>query len=156
MMSKGQGTYALILEAESDFEVRVGKLGRLCGRPGYYVYVGSAFGPGGVKARVGHHRRTTRRPRWHIDYLRRSLPFNEVWYTHDAHRREHAWACALTRMPGATIPLVGFGASDCACTTHLIYFERPPAFQTFRKRLASCAVKHAPVRKVSFENLARL
>ncbi len=139
-MEKGTGTYGLILEAKTNFEIIVGKLGRLKGEPGYYVYVGSAFGPGGLKARIKHHLRHAAKPHWHIDHLRLKLHVNEVWYTHDHCNRECAWARLMAGMKGNGIPLRGFGASDCTCSTHLIYFKRFPSFQVFRKCLSSSKV----------------
>ena len=144
-MEKSSGTYALILEAATGFEVTVGKRGQLHGRPGWYAYVGSAFGPGGVKARVQHHAHAARCPHWHIDHLRRVLPLKAVWYTHDPLKREHEWACLLARMAGAAVPFAGFGASDCTCAAHLIYFEGFPSFRAFRKSLSSSKVKTAAV-----------
>lgn len=29
-------------------------------------------------------------------------------------------------MDGATVPVAGFGASDCKCVSHLIYFKVEP------------------------------
>jgi len=155
-MDKGIGTYALILEAKQGFELTAGKLGRLKGGPGYYVYVGSAFGPGGVKARLKHHRRRTLRPHWHIDYLRRHLPFNEVWYTYDLRRRECEWAGLLAQMPGAMTPFPGFGASDCNCIAHLVYFEGCPSFEAFGQRLRSQKGEHAAIRRVTYRYLTEL
>jgi len=155
-MKKDTGTYALILESKQEFEVTIGKLGRLKGSSGYYVYVGSAFGPGGVKARLKHHRGNASKPHWHIDYLRLKLPFNEVWYTHDHRKRECEWAGLLAGMQGAVIPLPGFGASDCKCMAHLIYFERNPSFRAFRKRLSYSNVNHASVRQVTYTYLTEL
>ena len=63
------GTYALILVSSSDRWIEIGKLGKFLIQPGYYVYAGSAFGPGGLKARIAHHMRISQRPHWHIDYL---------------------------------------------------------------------------------------
>jgi Uri superfamily endonuclease len=56
-MSPRQGTYALVFTAKRKKRLIIGKLGTLTLQPGYYVYVGSAFGPGGLKARIGHHRK---------------------------------------------------------------------------------------------------
>ena len=36
---------------------------------GDYVYAGSAFGPGGTRARVSRHLRTDKKPHWYIDRL---------------------------------------------------------------------------------------
>ena len=104
-------------------------------QPGCYVYVGSAFGPGGLAARIGHHRQIAVRPHWHIDYLRAACAVEEVWSTTDAARREHVWAKAVGRLPGAGTPLRGFGASDCECETHLFWFEHQPSVRAFRQRV---------------------
>ena len=45
------GTYAVIYRCDADLEIVVGKLGHVALTKGYYVYVGSAFGPGGLRAR---------------------------------------------------------------------------------------------------------
>ena len=134
------GTYALILQVNCQQTVQIGRLGRLAVEPGYYVYVGSALGPGGVRARVGHHARITQRPHWHIDYLRRAAALRHVWYAYGSVRREHAWADIFARLPGASIPLSGFGASDCTCPAHLFFFDRTPLLWTFRNTIATSAV----------------
>ena len=128
------GTYALILRATDVRRLQVGRLGVLYVHPGYYVYVGSAFGPGGVQARIAHHQRVASRPHWHIDYLRPCTRFESVWYTYDPQRREHQWAQVFARLPGAAVPLVGFGASDCACVTHLFCFTERPVLQIFQQQ----------------------
>ena len=131
------GTYALVMICDDERQVEVGKLGRFFVRPGYYVYVGSAFGPGGLKARIAHHTRISVRPHWHIDYLRSVLLLNEVWYTNDAEHDEHRWAKELSGLKGATIPITGFGASDCSCASHLFAFTDQPSIRSFRRRLHS-------------------
>ncbi len=128
------GTYALVLLAESPFNVRVGKLGILNGRSGYYVYIGSAFGPGGLQARVKRHLKAASRPHWHIDYVRQILPIVEVWYTTDDNQKyEHQWASVMANMAGSSVLLPRFGASDCTCRTHLFYFDRAPSWQEFHR-----------------------
>ena len=49
------GTYALVLSARAGGIIRIGRLGELRLQSGIYVYVGSALGPGGVRARLMHH-----------------------------------------------------------------------------------------------------
>lgn len=80
-LASAHGTYALILSSATDCLLQIGRLGQLHVQPGFYVYVGSAFGPGGVRARVWHHQRSSARPHWHVDYLRRTARLVEVWYT---------------------------------------------------------------------------
>jgi len=118
------GTYVLVLRSSSTRTIRIGRLGKLQLQLGWYVYVGSAFGPGGLRARVDHHRGRARRPYWHVDYLRRYTRLESVWYCCGV-RCEHEWAAAIGAMPGATMVQQGFGSSDCRCETHLYWFEVP-------------------------------
>ncbi len=121
------GTYALVLVSAAARTIQVGKLGELAVEPGFYVYVGSAAGPGGLRARVARHLRDSKRIHWHIDYLRSVAAVEEVWFTTQAGGTEHRWANALGSMPGASVPLPGFGSSDCRCVSHLFYFSSRPA-----------------------------
>ncbi len=104
--------------------VRVGALGPVSLAPGFFVYVGSAFGPGGIRARVARHARANKRAHWHIDYVRRHFALEEVWLTTAPVRREHDWAHRLGRHLESAVPR--FGASDCRCASHLFFSgERP-------------------------------
>jgi Uri superfamily endonuclease len=140
------GTYALIFSAVAEQRLRIGRLGQLHVRPGFYVYVGSAFGPGGVRARIAYQRRSPRHPHWHIDYVKCALRLEEIWWTHDARRREHQWASVMPHM-GGTIPLGDFGASDCTCASHLSFFSTPPSLAVFRKVLRRAFPSHKAVHK---------
>jgi Uri superfamily endonuclease len=131
------GTYALILVSSSDRLIEIGKLGPLVLKPGYYAYAGSAFGPGGIKARIAHHARISQRPHWHIDYLRSVLLLDEVWYSYDSEQHEHRWADTFSRLKGANLPIAGFGASDCRCQSHLYLISSKPSVRQFRDRLCS-------------------
>jgi len=127
------GTYALILFCSRAELVQIGKLGPLELRRGFYVYVGSALGPGGLRARVAHHQKVSQRPHWHIDYLRPHMRLDRVWYSHHRVRREHQWARLIHALRGASVPAAGFGCSDCKCTTHLFFFAGQPSFHEFRQ-----------------------
>ena len=120
----GKGTYLLILYLSSIREIRIGKLGVVVFRKGYYVYIGSAFGPGGLTARLRHHLRISPHPHWHIDYLRQYASVQAIRVCEDPSTLEHQWADCLKTMEGAIIPAPGFGSSDCTCETHLFYFRR--------------------------------
>ena len=139
------GTYALVFTAKRKKRLIIGKLGTLTLQPGYYVYVGSAFGPGGLKARVGHHRKNTRRRHWHIDYLSEHLPPDEVWYTHDPTHREHHWSEVLSHSRKISIPLPGFGSSDCRCISHLYFFSSRPSGNYFRRKIYAGINGHAGI-----------
>lgn len=146
-MTDAPGTYALLLRADEASEIEVGALGKMEVRPGAYVYVGSAFGPGGLQARVARHARGDGALHWHVDYLRAVTTLEAVWYTHDPERRECTWAEVLRARPGATVPLDGFGASDCDCPAHLVRFDPSPLFHTFREFVQAVYPDHKPIRQ---------
>ena len=139
------GTYALVFKSVSNQQINVGKLGRFHLRPGFYLYIGSAFGPGGLKARISHHTGISSHPHWHIDSLRSILLLKEVWYTVGAERHEHRWAAIISGLKGATIPIAGFGATDCNCRTHLIAFKDQPSIRSFRRRVHSQIQGHGSI-----------
>jgi len=55
MLKSQPGTYALIIQSDSKTCVQIGRWRQIDLEPGYYFYVGSAFGPGGTRARVLRH-----------------------------------------------------------------------------------------------------
>jgi Uri superfamily endonuclease len=107
--------------------VSVGRLGKKELPAGKYAYLGSAMGPGGLRARLGRHLRGEGKPHWHIDALRRVALVQAVcyltvpWVTVEQ-RLECLWGQALAGLPGAAVPIPGFGASDCrlGCPAHLV------------------------------------
>jgi Uri superfamily endonuclease len=123
----------LILRLPRHATIRVGRLGRFRFPPGWYAYVGSARGPGGLAARLSRHLRLSKPLRWHIDYLRAHAQPTEIWYTVGIQKRECAWARAMAELPGASIPVPRFGASDCCCPAHLIRFAAPPDLKAFAR-----------------------
>lgn len=129
------GTYALLLTVERRQRLTVGRLGTLALQPGCYLYCGSARGPGGLRARLRHHIGSPNRPHWHIDYLHRAALPLEIWWSDAPESNEHLWAAQCSQLPGATVPLARFGASDCTCDAHLFFFPTPPDFSAFEQRV---------------------
>jgi Uri superfamily endonuclease len=111
--------------------IRVGSLGVIVFEPGHYAYVGSAFGPGGIRARLGRHFRRHKKTRWHIDYLSGVSQVQGAWVSYGSQRLEHHWAGVLQGLAGAWPPIARFGASDCRCRTHLTGFSKPPSLKVF-------------------------
>jgi Uri superfamily endonuclease len=126
----------------------IGRLGDVRLVPGFYGYVGSAFGPGGVRARLGRHLRGSARAHWHIDYLRTVCRAQGAWMSYDGRRLEHIWAQALLALPGARLAVPGFGATDCGCETHLVGFSRAPSLAALRRRLGVSAPSLRRIRPV--------
>lgn len=129
-MDAKPGTYALILRSRASTGIEVGRWGRLTIEPGYYIYVGSAFGPGGVRARVTRHCRRDKAKHWHIDYLREFVTPVCAWYSYRPEHREHHWAQAFSAMTETSV-VEGFGCSDCTCPSHLFRRTRMPDLRRF-------------------------
>jgi len=123
-LPRGAGCYVLILRLSSMRSITVGRLGKVLFLQGTYLYVGSAFGSGGLRSRVGRHLRGDSRWYWHIDYLRSAAEVHGCSYTVTDRPLECEWAQALAALPNATIPMPHFGSSDCrsGCEAHLIAF----------------------------------
>lgn len=80
-LPEDKGTYILIAFVARMKRLEIGSLGAFDIVPGFYAYVGSAFGAGGLRARLGHHLESTGAPHWHIDYLLAVAEPVEVWLT---------------------------------------------------------------------------
>jgi len=132
-----KGTYALVLHLEGREEIAVGKLGTFSFPAGYYLYVGSALGPGGLDARLARHRRRDKKLHWHIDYLLEHAQLVEVWSAVSTARLECLWAQAARQLPGNETPVPGFGSSDCRCRSHLIYLVGKPSHEEFTAHLST-------------------
>jgi len=147
-LSKEKGTYLLFFEMRKPQTIRVGKLSETHFLPGFYAYVGSAFGPGGLHARLRHHLNISERNHWHLDYVRPAMHFVSLWLTEDKEYREHDWAAALDAMPNSQLPVKDMGATDCQCSGHFFYFEQLPSLCEFRKMLRNRGALDAPVQVV--------
>ena len=131
------GAYLLILRLARLRRITVGRLGPLRFPAGTYAYVGSACGPGGLRARVRHHLRRAARPRWHIDYLRAAAAVAEVWFSEGDRRLESAFAEICLDHPEHFTPLKGFGATDSRAYSHLFMLRQEVGMAWFEKRLRS-------------------
>ena len=131
--SAPKGTYLIVTTFYRGKNIVVGKLGQIHFQKGHYVYVGSAFGPGGLNARLRHHTGVKARKHWHMDYL--NLPARQIHVSAQDKQLEHEWAYALLQNADGSIP--GFGCSDCACFSHLFYFKSLKTWKTALKRLSA-------------------
>lgn len=131
------GTYVLILQLRSPCNITIGKLGAFNFIDGYYLYIGSAFGPGGLKARIRRHLKPEKKSHWHIDYLSTAGAVIDTWISGLAEKNECHWARTIESVKGLSTPVPGFGSSDCACCSHLFYRPKKPTFESFRRLLGS-------------------
>ena len=136
-LPEDKGTYVLIASVAQMKRVEIGSLGEFDIVPGFYAYVGSAFGAGGLRARLDHHLESTAAPHWHIDYLLAMAEPVEVWFSTANQKLEHRWAGLLDDAPNFRVPIPRFGSSDYhrSRSSHLFYSKRQPSFQWFQQQL---------------------
>ncbi len=137
-LDDGKGTYILLLHAERALTIDIGRLGQQHVRPGFYAYVGSAFGAGGLRARLRHHTSPLDQPHWHIDYLRHAATPREAWITRHHSRLEQTLAEFLRKRTPFQPVIPRFGASEYrrAKTTHLFHTRKKPSFQAFMDQVS--------------------
>ena len=131
LKKKLTGTYILIVRFQKKKEINVGKVGAFSFRSGYYLYVGSAFGPGGLNSRIKRHLLHTKKHHWHIDYLTTEETVDDIWFSSHGKKIECMWATILERTPELQHPVPGFGSSDCTCRSHLFYSKKKPFFSHY-------------------------
>lgn len=118
-----KGTYCLIIFLDRTREIDIGRRGTAIFPEGYYCYVGSALN--NLQKRIDRHYLKNKPLRWHIDYLLEEAVLLEVKTIVSGRRLE----CRLSREIAAYADgciMKGFGSSDCACTTHLHFFNENP------------------------------
>lgn len=113
-----KGAYLLVLELGEPLPFQRGPTVHVF-EPGWYVYAGSAYGPGGIRARVRRHFRRGKKLHWHIDQLTGAADSICALSLRDG--SECAIVSELSCSPAFMPSLAGFGSSDCQiCPTHLL------------------------------------
>ena len=112
--------YTIYLRLDRDESIKVGKLGNCSFQKGTYIYIGSA--KRNIIKRIQRHKDIEKKLQWHFDYLR---PFGMITkiITYDERLGERALAEKIRKIEHGTLPIKGFGSSDCKCSSHLIYLK---------------------------------
>jgi sugar fermentation stimulation protein A len=115
------GTYTVLFWLPMDCHMTIGRLGHCLFRRGYYTYTGSAKHCLAARLHRHLHGATTRH--WHLDYFR---PVARVlaWQAYAGTSQPE---CRLARrlLAYGHVVVRKFGASDCSCASHLIYYSGP-------------------------------
>ena len=127
------GTYILVIRCLRRSCIPVGVLGLMPLYRGWYLYAGSVVGPGGLGARLRRHLQTDKTKHWHIDTLVAHCALVEIWYRCESRHLEHIWAQTLLSHQDTVIPLAGFGASDCRCSSHLVWLRSRKEVNSIRR-----------------------
>ena len=115
------GAYQLVLRLDQDMVIRVGALGNQAFSAGVYMYTGRASR--NLGARLRRHVGKKKTLRWHIDYV--------MQFAHVLSIRVYPFMagdeCAINQETltelRCSIPVIGFGSSDCSCRSHLLRVE---------------------------------
>ncbi len=140
-LPRSRGFYILYFRLACSVEVRIGGGRRLVLAPGLYAYVGSAGGPGGLRARLSRHLLgRVSRLHWHIDHVTTSSCYNPVGVSICVGAYGRACeACTSRRLEGEGFtPLHGFGATDDPSSHSHLYILEPAGVEKAHMCLASC------------------
>ncbi len=118
----GPGAYVLSIRLDAALALDMPAFAGATLAPGTYAYCGSAYGPGGLAARIARHMRKSKPAHWHIDRL---TALGRIVAVGVAPRGRECDLVDLLLARGAAVPVPGFGSSDCRrCAAHLV---APPA-----------------------------
>lgn len=121
--TNAKGAYALILSLPRPVRFLRKKEQHLL-PSGLYLYAGSAWGPGGIRARLKRHFQRQKKLHWHVDQLTTAAETIQALAMDGA--RECEIIDRLHRLPNFTHPLAKFGSSDCpTCPSHLLRYAPP-------------------------------
>ncbi|MCH8197133.1 MAG: GIY-YIG nuclease family protein [Proteobacteria bacterium] len=124
ILTPAPGAYLLLLALSRPLALPQPALKSARLRAGHYLYAGSALGPGGIRARILRHARKGKRRHWHIDHLTAAGTLLAALALPGM--GECDVLGSLLALPGVTVPVPGFGSSDCrTCPAHLIAAPDP-------------------------------
>ena len=123
-----RGSYVLVTEMKKDSKIRIGKLGEIEFKKGYYCQVGSALGKStNLENRTRRYKKLNKEKsgniHWHIDYflVNQNVDVVKIKKIESEERIE----CEISRIFEKVSEdfIHGFGCSDCKCRSHLYYFS---------------------------------
>jgi len=129
----GPGAYVVAVALAAPLPIRLGHAAPVTLPAGRYLYCGSAYGPGGLGARLARHFRPDKSVRWHVDQLTTRGEVLGAWAISGGDECE-----LVARLGFLPVPLDGFGASDCArCRSHLLRWPRRVAKRAIDRALVA-------------------
>lgn len=114
------GVYLLKLRIEENKNIKIGALGQNDFSAGYFFYAGTA--QKNIQSRVKRHYSKDKKLHWHIDYLLNEAELIDD-FIFELPRAGECFLTELMKLNGGQVLVDGFGASDCSCRSHLIYFS---------------------------------
>ncbi|MCK8824064.1 GIY-YIG nuclease family protein [Fuchsiella alkaliacetigena] len=123
-MDLDSGIYNLIIYLDKAKELQIGSLGEFHFQSGYYIYTGTA--QRALRARIARHKSKDKKLHWHIDYLLQVAEVVKVLVWPGDKKAECRLHKQLAIQEELAVPVLGFGASDCNCKSHLLYSAQLP------------------------------
>lgn len=121
-----KGAYALVLDLEHSVALDFPADEHSVLVPGIYIYLGSARGPGGLRARLRRHFSIEKKIHWHVDQL--TTKARGMWAVPVVGGNECTLVETLLRSAHFQAAAPGFGSSDCrSCTSHLLSLRKKGA-----------------------------
>lgn len=114
------GSYVLVLDLKKPCRIKAGKLPQREFRAGTYFYIGRARKH--LRGRLNRHLRTEKELFWHVDYLLQEARTKEIWCRLGFFDECQLASEIIEAFRETCSPIPGFGASDCRCPGHLIYY----------------------------------
>lgn len=117
-----KGAYFLGIETKRFLLLAGASFGSARLAPGFYLYCGSAYGPGGMEARLNRHLKRHKKQRWHVDQLTTQGKVRLVGRVPEG--QECDLVSQFSALSGSAFPVPGFGSSDCkTCPSHLLLVD---------------------------------
>ena len=117
------GSYILVLENVKNDKIKIGKIGEIKFKKGFYTYVGSAMN--GLDQRVKRHYKNKKNKRWHIDYITPNpMKIIKDFKIRRKDKIEVELAKDVMQISDGYIPY--FGSSDSKLESHLFFFRNSP------------------------------
>jgi Uri superfamily endonuclease len=118
-LGDSKGAYILIIRLDVETGANIKSLDNPVLPSGWYFYVGSANGGGGIKSRLARHLSDDKKLHWHIDHL--TIRARTVEALAITGGNECEIADKLYQSGDFIFPVHGFGNSDCkVCKSHLL------------------------------------
>ncbi len=118
------GAYALILDVADTLSLNRPRHACHALSAGWYIYAGSAHGPGGIRARLARHMLQDKPVHWHVDQVttRKGI---RIWAASLPNRTECGLVSDLSASGRFVATHPGFGSSDCKqCAAHLLMWRQ--------------------------------
>ncbi len=123
------GIYILLLYLPESRKIKIGALGSLQFKKGFYIYIGSA--QKNLRKRIERHMRKKKTKRWHIDYLLSYSEIRQIFVKNCKKKCEEETAKKLEK----NFPFIeNFGSSDTNAKSHLFFITNKRKLIDFIKK----------------------